>query len=277
MARRKDGGEPYKLAGLSSAAYKNTLKKFLWEDSRKLREKTAKHSWELVLGNLPKEKEKEETMGNSVREHQTEEEEVSGEDRCGEALKSQKKARASIVETRKEDEEQTGTDDTPTREEENREKEEERRGRDKDRGMYQQEEGGELEKIKVERDKKRRMNFGPHPEKTYGEVLREEPEYAKALIKENRRDNQKSRLAHWVMAYIVQTFFSREEERETRREKTEEEDSVEARYVARLEAGRVIQRRRTSAERESEKRGGRTGYRLRSVISPFAPSMWRFR
>ena len=218
--RRKDGSErePYKLAGLGSVAYQKTLKKFLREDARKLRDKTAKHAWGLVLGNLPKEKVKGETMANSSRRQKTEEEGVSGDDRCGGALKSQKKARMSSVETKKENEEQTENADTPTGEEENSEKEE-RRGRVKDRRMYQQEEGEELEKIKVKRDKKRRMNFGPHHEKTYGEVLRKEPEYAKSPIKENRRDNQKSRFAHWAMAYIAGTFFSREEERDKKRSK----------------------------------------------------------
>ena len=79
-------------------------------------------------------------------------------------------------------------------------------------------------KIKVKRDKKRLMNFGPHRKRTYGEVIREEPEYVKSLIKENRRDNRKSRFAHWVMAYIVETFFSRKEEGREE-ENTEEEKS----------------------------------------------------
>ena len=131
--------EPYKLAGLGSGAYQNNLKKFLGEDARKLRNKTTKHAWGLALGNLPKAKVKEETMANSLRRQKTEEEGVSGDDRCGEALKSQKKARMSSVEKKKEDEEQTGNEDTPTVEEENSEKEE-RRGSVKDRRRYQQEE-----------------------------------------------------------------------------------------------------------------------------------------
>ena len=74
-ARRKDGGEPYELAGISPVGYKNTIKKFLGEDDRKVREKTAKHEWGLVLGNLPKEKVGEETTVSSLRRKKTEEEE----------------------------------------------------------------------------------------------------------------------------------------------------------------------------------------------------------
>ena len=47
--RRKDERAPYKLAGSGSAAYRGTLKKFLREDSRKLREETTKRAWALVL------------------------------------------------------------------------------------------------------------------------------------------------------------------------------------------------------------------------------------
>ena len=92
-----------------------------------------------------------------------------------------------------------------------------------------------------------RMNVGPHRKKTYDVVLREEPEYVKALIKENRSDSQKSRFAHWVMACVVETFFSREEE-------GQEEENTEVEKSEREEVGRAIGRRRTSAERESEKR-----------------------
>ena len=64
----------------------------------------------------------------------------------------------------------------------------------------------------MKRDEDRLMNFGPYRKRTYGEVLRENPMYVKFLIKENQRDNQKARFAHWVMASIVETFFTEEEE-----------------------------------------------------------------
>ena len=103
-------------------------------------------------------------------------------------------------------------------------------------------------KIKVKRGKERLMNFGPHRNRTYGEVLREEPEYVNALIKGNRRDNQKSRFAHWVMAYIVETFFQEKKKDKARRIQRRRSQRE------REEVGRAIGRRRTSAEREREKR-----------------------
>ena len=118
-----------------------------------------------------------------------------------------------------------------------------------------------MEKIKVKRDKKRRMNFGPHHEKTYGEVLREEPEYVKALIKENRRDNQKSRFAHWAMAYSGNLLFQRG--RETRRGENRRggirDRSARCSWIGKRED--QTEKANQFRKGERKERGRRTGHR----------------
>ena len=66
----------------------------------------------------------------------------------------------------------------------------------------------------METDEDRLMNFGPYRMNTYGEALRANPKYVKYLIKVNKRDNQKARFAHWMMAFIVETFFAEDKEQE---------------------------------------------------------------
>ena len=55
------------------------------------------------------------------------------------------------------------------------------------------------------------MGFGPYHMNTYGDVLRYSPHYTKYLIAEGG-GNQKTRLAHWAMAFAVSTFL--EEDRQ---------------------------------------------------------------
>ena len=90
------------------------------------------------------------------------------------------------------------------------------------------------------------MNFGRYPTNTYGEVLRTHPEFAESSLKENKRDNRKARFAHWAMAFIMETFFGRDKEKEE--EILEEEE-------AQMEEGgdRPRYRRTTSAERARSK------------------------
>ena len=64
-------------------------------------------------------------------------------------------------------------------------------------------------KNKANADGNRLMNLGRYPMNTYGEVLRSHQEYAKALLKEDMRGNQKARFTQWVMAFIMETFFGR--------------------------------------------------------------------
>ena len=89
---------------------------------------------------------------------------------------------------------------------------------------YSREIGNTPGKIKVGRDENRLMNFGPYRKRTYGEVLREEPDYAKFAIKENQGDNQKARFAHWATAFVAETFFAEEEEEQ---EEEVEEDKMQ--------------------------------------------------
>ena len=51
---------------------------------------------------------------------------------------------------------------------------------------------------------------------TYEEVMQPNPEYAKYLINENKRDNQKARVAHWVVAFMVEALWGKTREREGR-------------------------------------------------------------
>ena len=44
---------------MSAEEYKKNLKKFLFEDARKMREMSTTNAWELVLDNIPTEKGKE--------------------------------------------------------------------------------------------------------------------------------------------------------------------------------------------------------------------------
>ena len=81
-----------------------------------------------------------------------------------------------------------------------------------------------LKRGKVATDGNRFMGVGPYRMSTYGEVLRSNPEYAKYLIKENKRDNQKARFAHWIMAFVVETFF--EEDKKEKEEILEEGSQI---------------------------------------------------
>ena len=42
---------------------------------------------------------------------------------------------------------------------------------------------------------------------TYEEVFLDNPEYAKFLIEEGRRDNMQGRYTHWAMASMVDAYF----------------------------------------------------------------------
>ena len=98
----------------------------------------------------------------------------------------------------------------------------------------------------------RLMNFGPYRMNTYGEALRSNPEYAKYLIKENKRDNQKAIFAHWAMAYIIESFFGEDKEKE---EAVGEEDHQMSEV-----GGRPKYRRMASADRSSKRGRRRSGY-----------------
>ena len=70
---------------MSAAEYKKNLKRFFGEDARKMRETTTTNAWELVLDNMPTEKEN------------------IGDGRCVEALRSQKKTRQEDSEEKEEE------------------------------------------------------------------------------------------------------------------------------------------------------------------------------
>ena len=70
-----------------------------------------------------------------------------------------------------------------------------------------EEKASERTRRKVIADEDRMMGFGPYHMNTYGEVLRRNPLYARYLIEEGKRDNQKARFAHWAMAFAVETFL----------------------------------------------------------------------
>ena len=89
------------------------------------------------------------------------------------------------------------------------------------------------------------MNFGPYRKNAYGEVLRSNPEYAKYLINVNKRDNQKARFAHWAGAFVVETFFTEDEE--------QEEEVVREDHQVSEGRSRFRFRRKTSAERARAK------------------------
>ena len=56
-------------------------------------------------------------------------------------------------------------------------------------------------------DEDRMVGFGPYRRNTYGEVLGNNPRYAMYLIEEGKRGNRKARFTHWVVAFVVGTFF----------------------------------------------------------------------
>ena len=124
-------------------------------------------------------------------------------------------------------------------------KEDEEKEVEREMRKFSRQTGDCLDGIKVGRDEDRLMNFGPYHMKAYGEVLRMDPGYVKFLIKGNQRDNQKARFAHWVTAFIAETFFSEEEEQEDEVDK-ENQLVSEGRSSCRC-------RRQTSAERERAK------------------------
>ena len=144
-----------------------------------------------------------------------------------------------------EEKEQIAAEDTSMTEGGSTAKEDEEEVGGKGTRMYSREGGGISENLKVKGDENRLMNFGPHRKRTYGEVLREKPGYVEFLIKGNQRDNHQARFAHWVMAFVVETFFSGEEEKQE--EEVEEEEEEEDR-LREIEEGRPVRyRRQTSA------------------------------
>ena len=71
-------------------------------------------------------------------------------------------------------------------------------------------EGEKMPKKKKRRaisDAEKKMGFVPYGKYTYGEVFLSEPEYAKFLIEEGRRNNMKGRFTHWAMGSMVDAFL----------------------------------------------------------------------
>ena len=83
----------------------------------------------------------------------------------------------------------------------------------------------------------------------YGEVMQSNPEYAKYLIKENKRDNQKARFTHWVMAFMAEALWG-EDKRE--KEEIEEEGSQTRETGCRGRYRRMTDVERAHAKKEDQ-------------------------
>ena len=73
--------------------------------------------------------------------------------------------------------------------------------------MTDEEEKPSKKRRKVVADEGRMMGFGPYHRNAYGEVLGNNPRYARYLIEEGMGDNRQSLFAHWVMSFVAETFF----------------------------------------------------------------------
>ena len=73
--------------------------------------------------------------------------------------------------------------------------------------MAHEEEKTSKKRGEVVADGDRVMGFGSYRRNTYGEVLGNNPRYAMYLIEEGKRGNRKARFTHWVVAFVVGTFF----------------------------------------------------------------------
>ena len=191
-----------------------------------MRKATAANAWKLVLDNLPVEKENGEKKGLTQEGKGAEGAGESDDDRRVEALRSQKKMRQGILqenlrniqteggslkdqyitgkrEETEEKKEQIEAEDTSMTEGASTAKEEKEEEIERGKREKRRKGGNVSEKVKVGRDENRLVNFGPYRRRTYGEVLREKPGYVKFLTKENQKDDQEARFAHWVMAFVV--------------------------------------------------------------------------
>ena len=232
--------------GISAADYKKKLGDLLGEEARNMWRLETKEARKLILDNMPQEEELEwkleedkremvEKIGNDRRVDAlksrgkiVQKETKKGETENGSKKRKKRDRREYIFNIQTEAGPLKDQYEAGGREDMEEEGEQPEADEDDDtslsEGLYARGDAAEndatqetkensdqknrgTKKIKLKRNENRLMNFGPYHRNAYGEALRSNPDYAKYLIKENKRDNQKARFTHWAMAFIMETFF----------------------------------------------------------------------